>query len=147
MTSFEKARFKKISRKANYEKLKIHMMDGKYEFYFFLLPIALPIIAMEELKDWNYRRMKWDADKATKVLDKVLPKVVEYVNEDDAYYYCMSWGTYSLWHKAPLHLRRWADKYSYDLKKFLKDEYQNAEYSKSIDDDGYDVWVKFEKRG
>lgn len=149
MTSFEKAQTKKKSHKIinhKLERLKISMVNGKYKFYFFLLPIVLPIILIEELKNWNYKRMNWNETKATKILDHVLPKLVEYIEQDNAYYYNMDWGNYNLWHSAPLVYRNWARKFSYELKQYIKNEYEHESYIKTIEDDGWDVWIKFEKK-
>ena len=42
--------------------------------------------------------------------------------------------------------RKWARKWEYDLRDFIKDGYENENYSKSVEKDYYDTWVKFEER-
>ena len=37
----------------------------------------VPLVPFELLKDWRYNRMKWSDEKATKVLDAILPKGVD----------------------------------------------------------------------
>jgi hypothetical protein len=88
----------------------------------------------------------WSAERATKVLNHVLPKVLEWVEEDKAYYYCMDWGTSNLWRGAKRTDRKWAQKWQYQLRDFIKEGYENELYSKSVEKDYYDTWVKFEER-
>ena len=83
------------------------------------------------------------------MLDKVLPKVLDYSEKDKAFYYNMEWGCSQLWYKAPLRYRKWARKFQYDLHKFIEEGYENAQYIKTVDKDKYlyeDTWIKFEEK-
>lgn len=98
---FEKAK--------NKSKKPWYMVNTKnYQIPFWALPVAPFVIGISKLNDWFYDRIKWDERKAVKVLNHVLPKILNYDKDEDAYYYCMDWGTYNLWHKAPLRYRCFA---------------------------------------
>lgn len=138
---FEKAK--------NKPKKPWYMVNTKnYQIPVWALPIVPFVIGISKLSDWLYDRIKWDERKAIKVLNHVLPKILSYDKDEDAYYYCMGWRTYNLWHKAPLRYRRFAYKYEFKLHSFIKDEYMVKGYSKSvINEGGYDEWVEFQPIG
>lgn len=124
-----------------------YMVNTKnYQIPIWALPIAPIIIGISKLSNWLYDCIKWDEAKATKVLNHILPKILDYDKDEDAYYYCMGWG-YNLWHKAPLKYRRFAHKYCVQLHSFIKDEYMVKGYCKSVTNDGYDEWVEFQPIG
>jgi hypothetical protein len=138
MASFNKA---KEIKKAKKQWWIIHTQ--KYSFYIWALPI-LPIVLLSDyIKEYNSKKRVWSEETATKVLDKVLPQILEWVEEDNAFYYCMSWGTSPLYRKAPRKYRKWADKFEYQLQRFIKEGYENADYVKTVEKDYYDTWVKF----
>lgn len=118
-----------------------------YQIPFWVLPIAPFVIGISKLSDWFYDRVKWDECKAIKVLNHVLPQILAYDKDEDAYYYCMSWGTYNLWDKAPLRYKCFAKKYHLNLHSFIKDGYMVKGYSKSVTNDDYDEWVAFQPIG
>ena len=140
--TFDKA--KALKKKSN---KKWYIINGKkYSYYIWelhLLPFVVLYDALEERAD---KRRVWSAERATKVLNHVLPNVLEWVEEDKAYYYCMDWGTSDLWRKAKYRDRKWARKWEYDLRDFIKEGYENEHYSKSVEKDYSDTWVKFEER-
>lgn len=137
---FEKAK--------NKPKKPWYMVNTKnYQIPFWALPIAPIVIGISKLSDWFYDRIKWDERKATKVLNHVLPKILDYDEDEDTYCYCMGWGTYNLWHKAPLRYRCFAKKYHLDLHSFIKEKYMAKGYCKSVINDGYDEWVEFRPIG
>ena len=106
----------------------------------------VPLVPFELLKDWRYNRMKWSDEKATKVLDAILPNELEWVEEDNAFYYCMNWDPHGIGRKAPRRYKNWANKFSWKLHDFIRDGYENPDYIKTYIDDGYEGWVKFEER-
>lgn len=118
-----------------------------YQIPLWALPIAPIVIGISNLSDWFYDRIKWDEHKATKVLNHVLPKILDYEKDEDAYYYSMYWGAHNLWHKAPLRYRRFAHKYYVQLHFFIKDGYMVKGYCKSVISDIYDEWVEFRPIG
>lgn len=137
-TTFDKAKQTQKTKK------KWYVIHGeKYSYYVWALPLVPFVWVADKIHDYTYSRLLWSENQATKVLDKVLPNVVEWVEEDDAYYYCMQWGTRSLWATAPRHLRKWARKHEYRLRNYIAEGYENANYIKTIEKDYDDVWVKF----
>lgn len=134
---FEKAK--------NKPKKPWYMVNTKnYQIPFWVLPIVPIVISISKLSDWFYDRIKWDERKATKVLNHVLPKILDYDEDEDAYYYCMDWGTYNLRHKAPLRYRRFVYKYDFKLHSFIKDGYMAKGYTKSVIKNYCDdEWVEF----
>lgn len=120
----------------------------KYHEYYLW---AIPLIPFFELHswytNWQYERMAWDAKRATKVLNHILPKKLEWVEEDNAYYYCMDWDWWGLGRIAPIGHRKWAKKFRADLHRFVAEGYENPDYTKTVEKTGsayYDeTWVKF----
>jgi hypothetical protein len=137
MTKFDKA------RQNNKKRVNLRVKIGKYDVIFWALPIFPIFLAVEKIKDWHYNSLVWNEEKATKVLDKVLPKVLEWVEENDAYYYCMDWGNSHMYTKAPLLHKAWARKFSSRLQSYIRDGYENKNYTKEIEKDYYEEWVKF----
>ena len=140
--TFDKAKAPK--KKSNKKRSIIN--GKKYSYYIWALPLLPFVILYDTLEERANKRRVWSAERATKVLNYVLPKVLEWVEEDKAYYYCMDWGTSDLWRKAKRRDRKWARKWEYDLRDFIKDGYENENYSKSVEKDYCDTWVKFEER-
>ena len=139
--SYAKTRQEKQSRK------KWWIINGKkYSYYIWMLPIVPFFLLYDKICEYLYKRRVWDEVKATKVLNYILPHILEWSEEDNAYYYCMDWGHYILWEKAPFTMRKWTIKFSANLHQFIKDGYQPEGYEKTIEDDGYETWIKFEKR-
>ena len=119
----------------------------KYQFPFWVSPIVPFVIGISALNDWLYDYIKWDEGKATKVLNHVLPKILDYDKDENVYCYCMSWGTYSLWKKAPLRYRLFAHKYDFKLQEFIRDKYMVKGYCKSVMTDWGQEWVEFRPIG
>lgn len=118
-----------------------------YNIPVWALPIAPFIIAYDKISKWANDRRVWDEEKARKVLDRALPYVLEYVAEDDAYWYCMEWSEWRLADHAPLGLKKWAKKFFHNLHFYLEENYENPNYTKTIERDDWQVWLKFEKKG
>lgn len=138
MASFDKAKTKKVKKDLP------RICVGDYQVVFFALPLLPIVMALDAFHDWQYNRLVWSAEKATKVLDAILPRVLEWVEEDNAFYYCTDWDGAMLRNNAPLKYKKWVKKYYWKLHDFVKDGYQNPDYNKTIEDDAFsDVWVKF----
>jgi hypothetical protein len=139
--TFDKAKETKSNKKPWY------IINGKrYSYYIWALPLVPFVTLYEKIDDWADSRRVWSAERATKVLNHVLPKVLEWVEEDKAYYYCMEWGTSNLWRGAKRIDRKWARKHEYKLREFIREGYENEHYNKSVEQDYYETWVKFEER-
>ena len=139
--TFDKAKETKSNKKPWY------IIHGKrYSYCFWALPLVPFVTLYDVMSQRADKRRVWSEERATKVLNHVLPRVLEWVEEDKAYYYCMDWGTSNLWRSAKRIDRKWAQKWQYQLHKFIKEGYENNNYTKSVENDYYDTWVKFEER-
>lgn len=139
------ADFNKAKKNNNGKKWYV-VSTKNYQVYFWALPILPIVIMINKLESCQYKRRVWSDEKAKKVLDKILPKVLEWVEKDDAFYYCMGWSSWDLYNNAPFGYRRWVKKFNYELQKFIRYNYENEKYTKTIDNDGYDIWVKFTEK-
>lgn len=139
--------FDKAKAKSKSTKKKWYVINTKkYSYYLWALPLVPFVELYDRVNDYCYERRVWSAERATKVLDHVLPKVLEWVEEDKAYYYCMDWGTSNLWRGAKRIDRKWAYKWEVQLQQFIRDGYTNSNYIKSEEKDFYEIWIKFEER-
>lgn len=138
MANFDKAKEPKKTKK-RWWIINTH----NYSVYIWALPILPFVLLSDYLKERASKKRVWNEQIATKILDIVLPQVLDWAEEENAFYYCMSWGSSALYRKAPRKYRKWANKFSYKLQCFIKEGYENADYVKTIENDGYDTWVKF----
>ena len=135
-----------ISQKKKRKPLTI---KTKYHEYYWWVA---PVIPFFELHAWiehqRYERMKWDAKRATKLLNKyILPKTLERVEEEKAFYYCMNWGNaYTFKNLVPRWHFRWVSHYCYAIRDFIEDGYENPDYIKSVVKEYDETWIKFEER-
>jgi hypothetical protein len=142
MTKFDKAK-RKVERNKRMKKFNPYIYVGKYEFFVLALPLAPFFLAWEKYKEWKYQRMEWDEKKATKVLDYVLPKTLEWNEEDNAFFYYLGWSPSMISSNARIIDKKWCRKFGYDLREFIKEGYENSNYIKTIEEDYYNDWVKF----
>lgn len=143
MAKFDKAK----TQQENKNKKKWYIINGKRYTYCILALSLVPFVTLYDVMSQRAdKRRVWSAERATKVLNHVLPKVLDWVEEDKTYYYNMDWGTSNLWRGAKRTDRKWAQKWQYQLRDFIKEDYENEHYVKSIETDYYDTWVKFEER-
>lgn len=117
----------------------------EYDIHLIALPIAPFVIIYDKLHQRRCNRLSWDSAKACKVLDHFLPYVLEYAAIDNAYYYCVNWRCMGskLVKYAPLGLKMWAKKFSYETLRYLKTDYQKAGFVKVYPVD--DEWIRFTK--
>ena len=140
MKNFDKA---KKQNKSNNKKWYI-LHTKNYSYYIWALPLLPFVILVDYIKHWYYNRLIWSNERAIKVLNKALPKIIEWVEEDKSFYYCMDWGTSQLYNRAPFFSRKWARKFAWKLHRFIKEEFEIEGYKKSIETDNYEeVWVRF----
>lgn len=150
MTSFEKEHKKamnKKKRKLLYSKFKIFFStkNDEWEFYFFLLPLLPVAMLTSFILHWRYNRLQWNEHKATKILDKTLPKVVSYDEDIDAYCYCLDWASWGLVKQCPFYYRKWVSKFNYELHNYVANGYKSKEYRKIVQKNTYETWVIFDK--
>ena len=138
MAKFDKAKIEKKNKR------KWYIINGKkYSYYIWALPIIPFVLLVDKIQEEASKRRVWNEERATKVLDYVLPQVLEWVEEDKAFYYCMQWGPSHMWRKARRRDRKWAFKFDWRLQRYVKDGYENADYTKTVEQDYDDTWVKF----
>ena len=138
MAKFDIAKNKNEKKKINWR-----VNIGDYQVAFWALPIFPIFYGIEKFKNWNYNRMVWDEKRADRVLNIILPKALKWVEEDNAFYFSMEWGGDIYWRKAKRVDRKWARKFCYKLKSYLKNEYENADYIKSVEHEYDEIWIKF----
>lgn len=143
--TFDKARQKNRPKRKEF---KVRYKFFGTEFYInpFLIPVAIVVGTAEYIDNKYYESLEWSDEKATKLLNRTLPYVLEWVEENNAYYYCMNWGSGYFNKKAPFGYRRWGVKFYSDIIDFIRDGYENPNYCKTIEKDEWgDTWVKFEE--
>lgn len=96
---------------------------------------GVPLLPFAILTDKIEENRKWCPHKAEKVINRGLPKMLDYDPEEDNYEYCMRWGTSWMYEYAPLHLKAWARKFQYSIKKYLLELYEHPMYNKTVIDD------------
>lgn len=141
---FDKAR-RRQKREDIKEKLIIKV--GGYRCNILLAPLIPIVWAVEKYTNYKYKKCVWSEEKATKVLDKILPQVLEYVAEENAYYYCCEWHCSTLLDKSSNREKMWVNKFINELVDYLALKYENENYIKTIEDDKYEKWIKFAERG
>lgn len=101
----------------------------------------------ERIKTKKYNNLVWSEEKAKKILDKILPKVLVYDTKNDEYYFATNWNVRTLLVKyAPIRWKKWTDKFSSSLCKYLKDTYENKDYIKTIEEDFEGSWIIFKEK-
>lgn len=136
------AKFNKVKK----EKKSWVINTKKYSYAWW----ALPLIPIVEVADYIENKIEdrrtWSDEKAKKVLDKILPKVLDYVEEENAFYYCMCWTEWGLVDNAPLVHREWVKKFKYDLHQFVLKGYENKDYDKTLIREYDETWIKFTEK-
>lgn len=140
MSTFEKAKIKTEKEKARKEKNKNRkkwwvIKFDKYEFGFWLLPLAIFVIPFDKIKDAIYNSMKWNEKKATKKLDKMLLKMLKW-DEENNNYYC--YVRRDCWQLSANGKSPWDKKFRYQLREFLISDYENENYIKTVEEDDCD---------
>lgn len=111
---------------------------------------GLPLIPIMEINyaftNWNYNRKVWSEKRATKVLDYTLPYILDYIADEDAYYYDKEWYPSHFRKYAPFWHRAWARKFSFKIQEYLFNGYSHSEYDIIFECDEYNEWVFFKKK-
>lgn len=140
--TFEKA--KTTTRTHKFPKVKFDYFDNHFEVFPLLVPLAIVVGTVEHYKTTYYRSLEWNETKATKVLDKVLPHVVEWDTEKNAYYFATTWDfSYHAKKYAPLGYKTWAKKFNNELAKFVATGYEHPKYIKTFEEDD---WIAFTEK-
>ena len=86
----------------------------------------------------KYEALEWSNERATKILDRVLPKRLGWDQEDNYYYYDMGWAVWRNRELAKITDKIWMDKFAYKLHRFILEGYENPNYTKEIKRDWCD---------
>lgn len=143
-----KYNFKKAKRQAEKKHRPWYIFKaGKWECFFFLVPLIPFAELSEQIKTRRYNNLTWSEEKAKKVLDKTLPKALDYDTNEDEYYFGLDWNARVLIKNTPIRWKAWTDKFSSTLYKYLKDTYENKDYTKTIEDNyNLGTWVIFKEK-
>ncbi len=137
--SFEKARKREERKKSSWYIVRI----GQYKCCFLLVPLIPIVRGWEKMENWKYKRLTWSEEKAQKILNYLLPKLISWDSDEERYFYNvrgrLAWTKKSRpWH------REWISKFELELQEFIKDKYENDKYIKLYEkDDWYNEWVYF----
>lgn len=146
MADFTKAKKKAEERKrANSKKPRV--ITTKRHSYPVWALFLVPFLELYEIiTEKADQRRQWSEEKATKVLDAILPNVLEYSEDEKTYYYCLQWGNGILVSNAPIRYRKWARKFSYRLSEYLVEFYENENYVKTFTESDFDDWIAFSEK-
>ena len=135
MKDFEYAK----KKNANKNKKKWYIVKcGKDMVYLWGLPLYPLYLLSEKISNWQYNRLCWTDEHANRVLDQILPKILDYDEEAKEYYFYYAWGTSPFWRKANIFNKKWAKKFSYKLREHLIGGYEHPKYTKIIKYSDYD---------
>ena len=141
--------FRRAKKKAERKKCSPWYIfeKGGWKCLFFLV-LLIPFAKLSErIKTKKYNNLVRSEEKAKKVLDKTLPKVLAYDTKNDEYYFGTNWNVRALLVKhAPIRWRKWTDKFPSSLCKYLKDTYENKDYIKTIEEDFEGSWIIFKEK-
>lgn len=143
MTKFEK----NLAREERTRPLRKWWSNNGYKVLrVVLFPVWAVIWSSRKIQEKRDRVLQWSDERATAILDKTLPSLLE--NEDGALWYCSDWRTH-FYNRKGIHgkNKRFAYKYNARIHVFLFEKYQIEGYEKTIEKANYETWVKFEKRG
>ena len=77
----------------------------------------------------------------------ILPKRLEYIEEENAYYYAVLFNTEWNYHRyCPRRYHRWLRKFGWKVQQDLIEKYENPDYTKTELREYDDHWVKFEEK-
>ena len=142
MTKFDKAKKKEVSRNDKWHIVKWREFCCPFWLYP-LIPVAL---ASKKFEEWNYDRKKWSEKRATRMLHRILPHYLEWVEEENAYYFDMDNYYRYMYTKARFFDKAWGRKFEYELYAFIRDGYENEDYIKSEERYEGRLYIKFTEK-
>lgn len=146
MADFTKAKRKAEKRKRANNKKQRSIVTKRHTYYVWAF-LFIPLIELcEIIIEKADKNRKWSEEKAIKVLDAILPKVLEYSEDEKTYYYCLQWGDGILVSNAPIRYRKWARKFSHRLREYLVEFYENENYIKTFIESDFDDWIAFSEK-
>ena len=136
-TTFDKAKEK--GKKKNKKKWWI-INTKNYSYYIWALPIIPFCWVYDKIVKLIDKSRKWDEAKADKILNKALPKMLEWDEDEKNYYlYIRRYHGFD-WCRVPLIYRKWSKKFSYRLKEYFLEKYENELYTKRVETEDYNEW-------
>lgn len=139
-----KVKFKKPSTRKKSNCRFGHIHTKNYDCFFLLFPL-IPIVMLLNWIDMKYyRSLKWSDRTAEKVLNRFLPKMAEYDEKTDSFYYNTSWYAYRA---VPFGYHNWYQKFKYELDDYLINSYHPEGYTKTVEngDTYYNPEIIFKK--
>ena len=129
---------KDYQKKEKIKKFKNKMLVSwqGYSFYFFLFPLAFCCWVKDNIYEKYRKFLRWDVTKADKILNRIIPKVVDRDEETDSFYYCLDWNNELLFLKNSRFIdKAWIKTYYYSLLYYLINTYCPENYIKIINAD------------
>lgn len=110
-----------------------------------LFPALVIIKAKDTIQETKRDNLQWSDEKATEILNKTLPTLLE--TYEGALWYSLDWRVYFYEYKN-IHGKdkEFAFKYNPKIRTFLIEHYQIEGYRKTIEKENYEVWIKFTKK-
>ena len=128
-------KYKEFKPKKIKSKKPCPMINYKsYRIYIWGIPLLPFVILADKIKE----NRKWCPHKAEKVINRSLPKILEYDSEGNSYYYFMDWRTPWMYEYAPFYLKAWARQFQCRIKQHLLEVYEHPMYEKIVIEDEYD---------
>lgn len=101
---------------------------GQNEYFFLALPLAPFCALYDKIKKWHYESLKWNDEKAHKVIHQVLVEQMIFDSNKGYYYYG---NGHDLMPKK--RNKQWAKKFRAELRDYLIKEYKEKDLIKVIE--------------
>lgn len=138
-TTFNKAKERQNKEKKNKKKWWI-INTKKYSYYIWALPIIPFCWMYDKIVNLIDKSRKWNEAKAEKILNKTLPKILKWDDDEKNYYLYIRHFYGFNWERVPFIYRKWSKKFSYRLKEYLLDKYENELYIKKVETEDCNEW-------
>lgn len=148
-TNFEYAKKKaeKEKEKRDNAGKKLWMVyKDNYAFPIFLFPVYWLALILEAIQKWESNLYQWSDNKAAKMANYIIPQFLSYDEDEDSYYFPVSFGYSNYYKCVPFWHRRWVKKFEYPLMEFIKTIYQKKGYDKMFYEQYGEEYVVFKKR-
>ena len=138
-TTFDKVKERQNKEKKNKKKWWI-INTKNYSYYIWFLPIIPFCWMYDKIVKLIDKSRKWDEEKAEKIINKTLVKILEWDEDAKNYYvYIRRYHGFN-WERVPFIYRKWAKKFSYRLKDYFLEKYENELYIKEVETEDYNEW-------
>lgn len=129
----EKRMEKEDRKRQSFWKYKIKTEN--YSILWWTLPVAIPYVAFDKLKNLYYEKIQWSDERGKKVLDRVLSKRLELTTDEtgkECYMFFTRIPNYTYKECARLRDKLWSNKFGYNLSNYLADTYEIEGYKKEV---------------